>query len=717
MPVYNSWEKVKSGMPLGGIGAGKLEITPYGTLDYITYQNNWTRPIANPNNKDKAAGLAGFHFALYINTKAAAICKLLQTEPISNYNTIQSIDFSAKFPFANLVYKDDNLPVEISLQVYSHFIPGDIKNSGLPAAVFEFEIKNKLDKDIEVGIMFIGRNLSSRNSVGRINYFKQEHEIVGLEFTHAKPLRNDELAGDTFIGLPKDAGKISFLSCWNMQKENFIFEPKVGLDALDYFSEHGRLPNIKMKQPTQSQSFELGGAIAASFKLAAQENKKIPFFYTWHFPQHFLGHLYEKSFKKSRDAAVYINRNQSELYQKTAYLPNIINSMGLDEWLSDALLNNLYTLFSSSWLTRKGDFTMYEAPLICPLMGTLDVYFYASTAIGFLFPALDKKALSLFKQHIRESGYMPHDIGLERIDLPSNGTTMILWKDLNPKFILLCYRAFCQTKDTKFLKDMYPALKKAFEYSLKLDKDGDGLPDNQGFDTTFDTWGFKGASAYNGSVFLVSLLALRRIAEHFNDQRLAKRCIDLFTKGRKSFEQKLWNGKYYITAKSAEQSYESCMLAQLTGQWYAYLLGLGRIFPEENIKSSIRWILKLNDKDSSYGATNSVFINKKRDLESYHSQNIWPGVCYSFAALAIYEGFVKEGLQLTKKVWNTISVKNKNPWNQSDVILTKDGSFGFGDYYMRNSVIWAVLIALAQNNPAVASGIESIKKLVQSSNP
>jgi len=717
MPLYNSKQKVKSGMPLGGIGAGKLEITPYGTLDYITYQNNWTCPIANPKNKDKAIGLTGFHFVLYINTKAATICKLLQTQAISNYNTIQSIDFSAKFPFARLVYKDDNLPVEIAMNAYSHFIPGDIKNSSLPSAVFEFEIKNDLDKDIEVAIMFIGRNLSSRNSVGRINHFKQEHNLAGIEFTHAKPLPNDHLAGDTFIALPENIGKISFLSNWNMQKENFIFEPHVGLDAFDYFNKHGRLANIKMKQPTQSQSIELGGALAVSFNLAAKQNKKVPFTYSWNFPKHFLGHFYEKSFKKSRDTAIYINRNESELYQKTACLPNIIESMGLEEWLSDALLNNLYTLFSSSWLTRKGDFTMYEAPIICPLMGTLDVYFYASVAIGLLFPTLDKKALGLFKQHIRKSGYMPHDIGMERIDLPSNGTTMILWKDLNSKFILSCYRVYAQTKDIKFLKGMYPALKKAFEYSLNLDKDKDGLPDNEGFDTTFDTWGFKGASAYNGSVFLVSLLALRRIAEQFNDKRLAKRCIDIFTKGRKSFEQKLWNGKYYITAKSVDKDYESCMLGQLTGQWYAYLLGLGRIFPEENIKSSIKWILKLNDKDSKYGATNSVFMNKKRDMESYHSQNIWPGVNYSFAALAIYEGFIKEGLSLTKKVWNTIAIKNKNPWNQSDVIIAKDGSYGFGDYYMRNSAIWAVLIALAKDNSTVASGIEELKKIVQISNP
>ncbi len=717
MPVYNSKQKVKSGLPLGGIGAGKLEITPSGTIDYITYLNNWSSPIENQKNKEQgnALGIAGFHFALYVNTKAAAICKLLQTEKIANYNTVKNIKFEGKFPNARLIYIDDNLPVELSLNAQSFLIPGDVKNSSLPSALFEFEIKNKINKDIEVGILFIARNLISRNSVGRYNLLKKDSDMIGIEFLHKKPLPHDIAAGNTFIGVPKGIGKVSYLTAWNMQRDNFCFEPHVGLDAFEYFSDTGRLPNIQMKHPSVSQSVELGGALAVTFKLNAKEYKKVPFTHSWYFPKHFLGHFYEKTFKKSREVGLYINKNKDALQEKTACLPAIIEGMGLESWFGDALMNNLYTLFSSSWLTKNGDFTLYEAPLICPLMGTLDVYFYASVPIAFLFPELNKKALLLFKKSIRKSGYMPHDIGFERIDLPSNGTTIPLWKDLNSKFILLSYNAYLNTQDVKFLKDMYPALKRAFEFSLRLDHDGDGLPENEGFDTTFDTWGFKGASAYNSGVFLISLLAMKKIAETLGDKKLSTKCMERFAKGRRSFESKLWNGKFYITAKDEKRDYESCMVAQLAGQWYAYLLGLGRIFPEDKIKSAIRSIFKLNDKDSVYGATNSVFADKKRDMESYHSQNIWPGVCYSFAALAIYEGFVKEGLNLTKKVWNTLTVKNKNPWNQPDVILTKDGSFGFGDYYMRNSVIWSVLLALGKQNERVENGLYKINKLVRES--
>lgn len=715
MPSYNSKQKVKSGIPLGGIGAGKLEITPYGTIDYITYQNNWSKPIENRTNKEKnkAQGIAGFHFGLYVNTQAAIICNLLQTEKVKDYNLIQQIDFDGNFPFSRLDYSDKNLPVKINLSAYSFLIPGDVKNSSLPCAVFEFDVQNKINKEIEVGLIFMGRNLISLNSVGRFNVVRKENRIMGIEFLHKKPLPNDVTAGEVFISLPAGLGEFSYLGEWNMQKVNFYFEQNVGLDALECFEKEGQLPNINTRKPVESQSAELGAALAIKFILNPQQRKKIPFVLSWYFPKNQLGHYYERHFKNSRDVAVYVHKEKEVLKEKTSQLPAILNEMGLESWFKDALMNNLYTLFSSSWLARNGDFVMYEAPLVCPLMGTLDVYFYASVAIGLLFPTLDKKTLLLFKRSIRKSGYMPHDLGLERLDLPSNGTTLPLWKDLNSKFILLSYRAYFWTQDYKFLKQMYPALKKALEFNLGLDKDGDGLPENEGFDTTFDTWGFQGANSYTSSIFLVSLLAFKNMAEILNDKKLALRCIQRFMKAQKKFEEKLWNGKFYITAKSKDRSYDSCMVAQLAGQWYAYLLGLGRMFPEENIKSAIRWIFKLNDKNSVFGATNSVFINGKRDLESYHSQNIWPGICYSFSALAIYEGFVKEGLNLTKKVWNTLSKKNKNPWNQPDVIIAKDGSFGFGDYYMRNSVIWAVLLALAKQNKKVEQGLGKIKELVQ----
>jgi len=132
------------------------------------------------------------------------------------------------------------------------------------------------------------------------------------------------------------------------------------------------------------------------------------------------------------------------------------------------------------------------------------------------------------------------------------------------------------------------------------------------------------------------------------------------------------------------------MADQLNGQWYAHLLGLGYILPEDMVKKAIRCILSWNNKDSKYGVTNSLYGKDKRDYSSLQSKSIWPGASYAFACLAIYEGFKKGGLAIIKKTWKNFTKHQKSPWDQPDMLEPDTGKFIFGDHYMRNMVIWAV---------------------------
>ena len=52
-----------------------------------------------------------------------------------------------------------------------------------------------------------------------------------------------------------------------------------------------------------------------------------------------------------------------------------------------------------------------------------------------------------------------------------------------------------------------------------------------------------------------------------------------------------------------------------------------------------------------------------------------------------------------KNTWYNFTDNVKNPWNQPDTLNPEDGSYIFGDYYMRNMSIWAVLLALMKTNP------------------
>ena len=146
---------------------------------------------------------------------------------------------------------------------------------------------------------------------------------------------------------------------------------------------------------------------------------------------------------------------------------------------------------------------------------------------------------------------------------------------------------------------------------------------------------------------------------------------------------------------------DSCIAAQLNGQWYAHLLGLGYIADKTKIRKAIRSILRLNGKRSQYGLINSVFPDGRINKKSMHSRNVFPGMSYAFASLCIYEGFVKEGLQAAESLWDNAVRNLKSPWNQPDMIDRKSGKGLFGDYYMRNMAIWSILIALAKREKAL----------------
>jgi uncharacterized protein (DUF608 family) len=139
----------------------------------------------------------------------------------------------------------------------------------------------------------------------------------------------------------------------------------------------------------------------------------------------------------------------------------------------------------------------------------------------------------------------------------------------------------------------------------------------------------------------------------------------------------------------------------LVGQWVSHLLDLGYIVPQDRVRKAVRTILDWNVAASAFGAVNSVLPTGEKDPVNIQAQNIWVGVSYVVAALAIYEGFEQEGLRLAHNVWDNIRRHNLSPWNQPDLLSSSDGTYMFGDHYMRNLVVWAIPLALAKRRSCV----------------
>ncbi|MFC1631345.1 GH116 family glycosyl hydrolase [Candidatus Omnitrophota bacterium] len=699
---YTSKDKLKSGVHLGGLGCGTLQIFPDGTRGVFTGQNNWERPLGTLHWFRKGAGgdyRVANPFAIYVEKKGRTHAKLLQTVALAGLPTVKEIQYQGSYPIADLEFKDQDLPLKIKLKAFSPLIKEDYKNSGLPGAIYTFRLHNPASTPITVSLLASGINSNGDWNVGRYNQVVNDGRLIGINFHKKNARPTDPTTGTLSLATNCRQGKISYLGQWQYAKQ--AFRGKLtdrDFTAWKYFAADGTLPNTNPQREAYGEFDEWMAALACKFKLAAHQTKEVSFYYTWHMPRHHLGHKYEQWFKNSWQVAGYIDKNRKQLLKKTLKWQKELNACKLPDWLKDALVNNLYVYTAASWWTKKSDFALYENTVKWPLMDSLDVRYYGTIALTLFFPELEKRTMEMFARVQRPDGRIVHDLGKSQLNCPSDGTTAGKpWKDLSTKFTLMVYRDYLWTGDRTFLKKMYPVLKKAMRWQFTTDKNKDFLPDNEGKDSTFDVWDFSGVNSYTSSVFLASLLAGQKMAKIFGDVEFLKKCREYFLNGRESFQQKLWNGKYYIAGyENNGKTYQSSLAGQLNGQWYAHLLGLGYILPRESVRQAVKTMLKLNTQASEFGAVNSVFADGKIDRSSYHAENIWIGETYMLCCLAIYEGFVKEGLSLARKLWLHIAKGALNPWSQTDVIYAKNGRLGDGELYLRNVAIWGIPLALAR---------------------
>ena len=700
---YTSRDKIISGMPLGGIGCGTLQIFPDGTRGVFTGLNNWEKPLGQLHWF--RSGTAGDYrvsnpFAVFIEQGGEKVSKFLQTTSLDKCPTVKKIEFEADFPCASLRFKDKDIKLDISLFAFSPFIKNDNKNSSLPSAIYTFKVKNPTGKKATVSLLASAINPVGNWNVGRYNRVKHKAGLTGIIFYKKNPHPHDPGAYGDISLTTKKGRHVTYQGEWSYVRENFRGNAEDRrFDIWRTFSENGELLNESFEKEAQGEGDEWMAAIAVKFTLKPGEEKEIPFYYTWFMPNHYLGHMYEKWFKDSWDVAAYVDKNKDSFLKKINLWQEVIKGSSFKDWLKDALINYLSIIPSTSWWTKKGEFTMYENPVKWPLMDSLDVRYYGTMPLLLFFPELEKSTMLLFKKYQKSDGRIAHDLGKSQIGCPSGGTTAgHPWKDLSTKYALMAYRNFLWTNDKAFLKNIYKSVKKSMEWEFLQDKDKNGLPDNEGKDQTYDLWDFYGTNSYSSGIFLASLLASMKMARIMNDKVFYKKCKKYFEKGRKSFEKELWNGSFYIAGKSKKKTYRACTAGQLNGQWYAHLLGLGYILPEAHVKKAVKTILDLNGKKSQFGIVNSVYANGKIDNSSYHARNVWAGETYAFCALAIYEGFIEEALRIAERTWNNFVYNRQNVWAQPDVVFAEDGALGDGELYVRNMSLWAIPFALAKHD-------------------
>lgn len=703
MPIrYTSADVLDHGVPLGGMGCGALQIYPDGTRGQFTGLNNWEQPLGQLHWFRPGSGAdyrVSNPFALFVRQDKRRLAKLLQTAPVASLPTVQSIRLEADFPIVELTFEDPEIPVRVSATLFSGYLPKAYKDSGVPGVVYRWRIHNPQPAPVTVALLCCAVNPVGAWNVSRYNIVAKKNGLVGLEFHRRYPRPNDERHGTVALMTGAACGEITYWGSWMYAGAPFRGDQADRrIDAWPSFSTDGRLPNDATVREAFGECDEPMGALSIRAEIPPGGTVEWPVYYTWHMPRHYLGHQYTRYFSSAWGVGRFLHRRHGRLYDRTREWQAMIRNAPWPEWLSDGLINSLGVYSAASWWTRRGAFAVFENPVKWPLMDSLDVRYYGSLPLAFLFPKLERATLELFRSLQRPDGRIPHDLGKSQVNCPSDGTTAgVGWKDLSTKYALMVYRNFLWTQDRTWVSRFYPSVKRAMLWQLRTDKNGDALPDNEGKDSTYDLWNFFGTSSYTSCLHLAALRATEALARAAGDASFARACRKGFRDGARSFDEQLWTGSYYRAARQPDGStYDACIAGQLNGQWYAHLLGLGDLLPREHIHQAVETMLRLNGSCSKFGAVNAVFPDGRIDESSWHSGNIWAGETYALSALAIYEGLIEEGIDLAKRMWSCFLEGGKRPWSQTDVVSAKDGRPGDGEFYIRNIAIWAIPFALAR---------------------
>jgi uncharacterized protein (DUF608 family) len=349
---------------------------------------------------------------------------------------------------------------------------------------------------------------------------------------------------------------------------------------------------------------------------------------------------------------------------------------------ADAVTAQASTLTKCTWWTKAGHFGVWEG-LGCCGFHTTDITYQGSFPIISLFPDLQKIQMEHGARFQREDGRV-HHFFIPDFSAVDNGFDRV---DMNQQFVMLAARDYLWTGDREYLTNLWPHIIRAMDNTALLDTDGDGLPDTDTRRNTYDAWDFTGCPSYISSLWLGALNAGVRLAGEMGDTERAAKWHAEYEKGLASFDEKLWNGEYYVLWRNGDMLDECCMSDQMSGDWFAGVSGWGNVLPPERVKAALQAIVRYNLRESEGLVNASYPPGKTRRFAAsgnLQADACWTGIEYTVAALLIQYGMVVEGLDIVKDIHERY-LRAGRYWNHIEC----------GGHYYRAMSSWTVMIALS----------------------
>jgi non-lysosomal glucosylceramidase len=634
-------------------------------------------------------------------------------DPLPAWNTLSKgdADYSALYPFGWMNYK--TFTTDVSMRFYSPIVANDEKQSSLPVANFDIRIANTTNQTTKVSTMFTMPNVAAHVGTqpatvreGLSSRYREDkaNGIQAVTLSANSPNNTPDATKSEWTIAAKVAKgqSFSYTTSWNAAGD--------GSDVYKSFSASGALSD----KPLDSSAS--AGAIDVSATLKPGEVTVIPFTLTWDFPQvsfddnqtvwmrhytNFYGaretktndyiagsYPFNQSYAIARDALT--TRDQT-LARVLKWWQPIVDSKALPDAVKTGALNQLanVTFHTSLWEGGLASNTMpvvtggqrigSQVPGTHSYVGldansgglsTLgqggEIGIYSYIVYSQLFPFIERDRMENKAEAILASTTHgdPWDFGVNENDGDNpfihwnqgtdSGPGLSWFLDRPAENVFRMYDYAQRNNDKKFLKSVYPAMKKTFAYLQKTIPADHALPEvpsanhpspnllsPQAMSNAYNGIPSNRFDSYVSSLYIVATEAMISAGKQVGEDRsvIAKLSSDL-TRAKADFEKLFWvqdAGYYrYTVPEPGDTTPGNAMIATFLAQYLAERAQLPDVVDPAHYKRHLQTVA---------GFASGVTDPQGRPVGSNllvasagSSGSIWPQANYAFAANLISAG-------------------------------------------------------------------------------
>ena len=246
-----------SGIAVGGIGAGSVELMPDGEFHYwlVANQPRITESCCEKKVDDgeSSAGALSFWVRESKDGGKPVVRKLGMKTDADDFTyrmfswnkPVEKIEFDGRFPVCDIDYIDSALSCKLSLKAVSPFVPHDSDTSATPGFYMDFTVENPTDSNLYISLAgslvpdFANKKEGNKNSLHMIG------DGVGVHIEPGK-ITDSPSCGGLCFSVNGD-GEKSYITAEHYRfMREYIASSTFGVSQESFlfgFREKGSLPN------------------------------------------------------------------------------------------------------------------------------------------------------------------------------------------------------------------------------------------------------------------------------------------------------------------------------------------------------------------------------------------------------------------------------------------------------------------------------------------